>query len=651
MEALKDNNELLMTINSLQGIVDALDKVQAIIEFNLDGSIIRANDNFLNTLGYSLNEIQGKHHRMFCEDSYTSSLDYKNFWKKLGSGEFFTGEFKRLAKNGSEIWINASYNPVYDHHGNVVKIIKFATDISVSKRMNAEYEGKLAAISKAQAVIEFNLDGTILTANENFLVTLGYQLNEIEGKHHRMFCEPEYANSTDYKNFWSKLASGEFFTGEYKRLAKDGSEIWINASYNPIFDANGKPFKVVKFATNVTESKIRNADFEGQLKAIDVSQAVIEFNLDGTIIKANDNFLKTLNYSIEEIKGRHHRMFCEPAYTNSNEYTLFWKNLGEGKFDSGEYKRLGKGGKEIWINASYNPIFDVNGKVYKVVKYATDLTKEKEAYNNLVDTFEKAANEMAASSTQITSISESMASDAKTTFEMAQNASASASQVSAGVQNVSSSTEELSASIEDLSASSAKASSNSDKAKERANEAGKTINQLGKASEEIGNVIKVISSIAQQTNLLALNATIEAARAGDAGKGFAVVANEVKELAKQTAFATEDISNKIANVQESTQKAVIEVEGVTEIIEELNSIANTTAASVEEQSVTTKEVSRILMESSRGVENITDIIQNVSDSADKSSKAAEETLGASQRINEMSNQLRELVNQVKSKAV
>ncbi|MDX1496022.1 MAG: methyl-accepting chemotaxis protein, partial [Salinisphaeraceae bacterium] len=281
-----------------------------------------------------------------------------------------------VRKDGSDIWIQASYNPIFDESGKPCKVIKYATDITEQKQRNADYSGQLEAISKAQAVIEFELDGTIISANDNFLNALGYSLEEVKGQHHRMFVEPQERESSEYKLFWEKLGRGEYDAGEYRRITKDGSEIWIQASYNPIYDMNGKPFKVVKYATDITASKLQNADFSGQLEAISKAQAVIEFELDGTIRHANDNFLNALGYSLEEVKGKHHRMFVEPQEAESSEYKLFWEKLGRGEYDAGQYKRITKDGSEIWIQASYNPIYDMNGKPFKVVKYASDITEQ-----------------------------------------------------------------------------------------------------------------------------------------------------------------------------------------------------------------------------------------------------------------------------------
>jgi methyl-accepting chemotaxis protein len=376
----------------------ALDRAQAVIEFSLDGRILTANDNFLKTVGYSLAEIQGQHHGMFVDQSYRDSAEYRQFWERLGRGEYAAGEYRRVGKGGREIWIQATYNPILDLSGKPFKVVKFATDVTSQKLRNADFEGQIAAVGKAQAVIEFSLDGRIVTANDNFLKTVGYSLAEIQGQHHGMFVDPSYRDSTEYRRFWESLRRGEYASGEYKRFAKGGKEIWIQATYNPILDMSGKPFKVVKFATDVTSQKLRNADFEGQIAAVSKAQAVIEFSLDGRIVTANDNFLKTIGYDLAEIKGQHHSMFVDAAERDSVEYRRFWEKLGRGEFDTGQYRRLGKGGREIWIQASYNPIFDMNGKPFKVVKFATDVTADVVANKMLHQAVEQAQAVTAAAS-------------------------------------------------------------------------------------------------------------------------------------------------------------------------------------------------------------------------------------------------------------
>ncbi|EGH21058.1 methyl-accepting chemotaxis transducer/sensory box protein [Pseudomonas amygdali pv. mori str. 301020] len=364
----------------LHSLVAAIDRSQAMIEFDLEGNILRANTNFLDCVGYRLDEVQGRHHRMFCTPEHASSVEYATFWEKLGKGAFDEGQYKRLGKNGREIWLQATYNPVFDEQGNPFKVVKFATDVTQQRKTNAEYEGKVAAIDRSQGIIEFDLNGRVLNANENFLKVLGYRLDEIQGQHHRMFCEDDYLNSPAYRAFWAKLERGEYDSGEYKRIGKNGRELWISATYNPIFDfdPDGRPYKVVKFANDVTESRVRQAESAGKVTAIERSQAVIEFDLTGKVLHANRNFLAVFGYDLEEIVGEHHRMFCSEEFVSSLEYRELWEKLGRGEYDANEYKRKRKDGKEIWIQATYNPILDAQGKPYKIVKFALDVTVAKE---------------------------------------------------------------------------------------------------------------------------------------------------------------------------------------------------------------------------------------------------------------------------------
>lgn len=627
-------------------LVKILHQAQAVIEFTPTGTILEANGNFLQTMGYSTQEIQGKHHSMFVDETYRESPEYKSFWDDLRAGNPKVGEFCRQGKGGREIWLLGSYYPVIEN-GKVTRVVKFASDITESRMRKADTEGKLAAISRVQAVIEFDLQGNILQANENFLSVVGYSLEEIQGKHHSMFVEPEFSSSKEYADFWAALRSGQFKTAEYRRFGKGGKEVWIQASYNPIFDPNGRPCKVVKYAVDITEQKLKSADLEGQIAAIGRSQAVIEFDLHGKILNANENFLKVMGYSKSEIVGKHHSMFADAEFAKSPEYSEFWEALRAGEFRSSEFKRFGKGNKEVWIQASYNPIFDPSGRPYKVVKYASDITAQKRTQENLVDQLSMSATGLGAAADQLASVSSNLVATAEKGAADAETASAGADEVKTLSEASAAATEEMTASIGEISNSVQKAASSAGQAVSCAQEATETIKALAQRSLEVNQVVKLINSIAEQTNLLALNATIEAARAGEAGKGFAVVASEVKTLAKGTATATEEVSQKIRAIQEGTDKAVKAVSKIAEVIGEINDTSSTIASAIEEQSITTTEMSKTTSRVSGAAANIAINIGQLAQATENTTEAAEHTRASVKEITRLAAVLGDLVKALK----
>src|SRR5580658_3434004 len=380
-------------------------------------------------------------------------------------------------------------------------------------------------------------------------------------------------------------------------------------------------------------------DHAGQVAAIRKSQAVIEFNMDGTVVDANDNFLKAMGYALEEIKGRHHSMFVEEAYRQSVDYREFWARLNRGEYVAGEFMRLGKGGKEVWIQASYNPIMDLNGRPFKVVKYATDITAQVSTMQKVAET----AVNLSSAAEELTAVSQQMSANAEETSAQTKVVSSATLQVSQNLQTVATGAEEMGASIREIAKNATEAAKIATFAVKVAESANATVSKLGDSSTEIGQVIKVITSIAQQTKLLALNATIEAARAGEAGKGFAVVANEVKELAKETAKATEDISRKIEAIQTDTKAAVEAIGTISEVINQINGISSTIATAVEEQNATTNEMSRNISEAARGSGEITSNISGVTEAAASTTRGANHTQKAAEQLVETSRLLRDLV--------
>jgi methyl-accepting chemotaxis protein len=461
---------------------------------------------------------------------------------------------------------------------------------------------KLKTMYNSQAIIEFKMDGTIVTANQRFLDAMGYGLDEIVGRNHSLFIDPAEQASPQYREFWAALNRGEYQATEFRRIGKNGREVWIQGSYNPLIGANGKPFKVLKIATDITESKRRAADYEGQIKAIEKSQSIIQFALDGTILTANQNFVDAMGYRLDEIQGKHHSLFINPTDRASVGYREFWAALNRGEYQAAEYLRLGKGGREVWIQASYNPIFDAAGKPFKVVKFATDITNqihERERRAVLGRTIDTDLGQI------IGAIS--TANDQATRVANASNDTAT------NVQAMAAGAEELVASVQEIARQTANASGVTANSVEQAGRANGIMTELVDAAARIGQVIKLITGIASQTNLLALNATIEAARAGEAGRGFAVVATEVKALANQTRQATDEITVQIAQVQSATTEAAEAIGAISKTIGQINEIAGAIAAAVEEQDAVTREMSANMQVAADGVSTIsrgrTDIAQ------------------------------------------
>ncbi|HEX8594598.1 MAG TPA: methyl-accepting chemotaxis protein [Pseudomonas sp.] len=374
----------------------------------------------------------------------------------------------------------------------------------------AGFKGLIAALERSMAVVEFDLDGKVLRGNDNFLQLMGYRADELASKSHKDFCSPALIRSREYSDFWAQLRSGKFVSGTFQRINSRGQSLWLEASYNPVMDEQGKTFKVVKYALDVTAKVGQEAETQGKLTALDRAMAVIEFDLNGNVLVANDNFLQVMGYGLAELKGKQHRIFCEPSLVNSAEYTDFWRRLNAGEFFSGQFKRLAKHGRVVWLEATYNPVYDADGKLYKIVKFASDISERVEKF-------------------------ESDSRGASRAYHISAETEKVAEQ---GAQVIQETAREMRQIADNIGISA------------------RLVGQLGNRSEQITAIVNTIRGIADQTNLLALNAAIEAARAGDQGRGFAVVADEVRQLAGRTSRSTAEIAEMIGMILTETRDAV-----------------------------------------------------------------------------------------------
>ena len=544
---------------------------------------------------------------------------------------------------------------------------------------HAELEAQVAALHRVQAVIEFDLEGTILQANDNFLQTLGYTLEEIRGRHHSMFVDPEHVRSSAYREFWARLGRGEFDAGQYRRVGKGGREIWIQASYNPVFDSSGRPVKVVKFATDITAQQMQAADFAGQLAAINTSQAVIEFSLDGCILSANDNFLATTGYALEEVRGQHHSMFAEPEYARSAEYRQFWQKLGRGEYDAGQYRRLGKGGREIWIQASYNPIFDMNGRPFKVVKYATDISAQVRDAQALAAAVAQTREVVAAAQAGdlgrridagdktgaiaelcegINAMVETMGSVIGQIRVAADAVALGASEIATGNADLSQRTEQQAASLEETAVSlqgltgtvrqsaedARQASQLAGGAVDVAAQGGRVVSEvvttmslINASSRRIVDIISVIDGIAFQTNILALNAAVEAARAGEHGRGFAVVAGEIRSLSQRSASAAKEIKQLIDDSVDRVGTGTAQVESAGRTMQEI-------VDSVTRVDALIARISTGAQQQSESIGQINQAVEHIDQSTQQNAALVEEASAAARSMEEQATQLLQTVS-------
>ncbi|MBE1301000.1 MAG: PAS domain S-box protein [Alteromonadaceae bacterium] len=634
-----------------QGQLEAIHRVQAVAEYSTDGSLVTANQLFLDALGYSLSQIVGESHSIFLPKTNTSSEQEQEFWQELRSGNALSGEYKRITQSGEEVWFQATYNPVLGLDGNIVKIVEYASVITDHKKLINEFVGQADACDKALCMIEFDLNGIVTKANDNGINLINYAREDVVGKSWQALIDPLGLNGFEQDKLWGKLCAGDFDTGEYRLLSSDRKTVWVQGTWNPIKDLNGHPYKIILYCNDISEQAIEKQNSKGYFDAINRAQATIEFELDGTIKSANDLFLQTTGYELTEIVGQHHSMFVTEEYGQSEQYQSFWEQLRAGEFVQGEFQRVNKSGQDIWISATYNPIFNEDGKVVKVVKFASDITSRV----NAVLAVKKHLTRLAEGdlsqtidiefSPEYQELKDSSNHVVKRLAEIFASVNVSLADINTGSEELSANTDELhsrteiqASSIEEtavsmeqmtsLVKSNAEQSNASSESARETNkiakdsqqellEAVETMSEIREFSSKINEIIGIIDGIAFQTNLLALNAAVEAARAGEAGRGFAVVSAEVRNLALQTASSAKDIkeliqqnhekislgSEQVYQSGENIGQIVTKIEKLSEVINDFAVAADEQASGIEEINCAVASIENMVQQNATMVEH------------------------------------------------
>lgn len=610
----KDNK----LISDYKNQANALSKSHCVIEFELDGTIIDANANFLSLMGYTLKEIQGKNHGIFFESSFASSTEYQQLWKKISHGELNADECKQLDKKGKEIWLQIFYSLIEDEEGNSVRIIALSRNITETKINQlaevAEHKVLIDMLNMTSIISHSDLTGRITDINEKYIEVSQYSREELIGSPHSITRHPDMPKAL-FKQVWNTIGHGKIFRGVIKNRKKDGEPYYVDAVIAPIMGNKGKPRKYIGVRYEITELEIERQNIRGILAAIDASNAYIEFDTNGNVLMANKNFLQLLGYQAEEIVGKHHRIFVEPEMANSQDYIQFWKDLNAGKNKSDVFKRMTKSGGEVWIQAVYTPVLDEMGRVIKILKIATDITTQTLKnidYQNRVKGYSafirdvadgdlrqrvdtNGDNELSLIGNNLNTMVEGLTGITNQIDEASSTLLGTFSQIHAAVNTQASAASQQAAAVSEITSTleevRATSAQNLDKAKQLGKVAEKarfegdhgqkvlsqtissmevirgqveniaqTILALSEQTQQIREITEVVSSIAQQSKMLALNASIEAAKAGEAGKGFAVVAAEVKELAIQSQQSTVQVQKILQDIQRAADCAVMATE-------------------------------------------------------------------------------------------
>jgi methyl-accepting chemotaxis protein len=661
-----------------RGLVDALSRSQAVVEFAADGTILDANANFLNLFGYALDEIKGQNHALLLEPRYRSSPEYRMFWDGVARGETVHGQYKMVAKGGREVWLQASYT-----HADGERIVQIGLDVTEAANKAAadaaDLEIRTSVMNTTSIVSYANTKGEILSCNDKYVEISKYQRDELIGKGHNITRHPDMPKEV-FKEMWSTIGRGNIFRGIVKNRAKDGTPYYVDAVIAPIMGDNHKPKGYIGVRYDITDAEVERHNMRGLFAAINESFAYIEFDPSGTVISANPNFLNLMGYQLDEIKGRHHRTFVEAAESNSPRYAQFWSDLNAGKAFNDVFKRITKSGSEVWIQAVYSAVKDEVGRVVKVVKIATDVTAQvkatealKAAVKDTQDVVTAAkendlrhrvpldgkTGEIAQLCEGVNGLLDTMTGIISEVSESAQTLTTAAREIATGNTDLSQRTEEQAASLEETAASMEQLTNTVRQNAENAQQANKlassasdvamkggsvvaevvqTMDGITQASRKIADIIGVIDEIAFQTNILALNAAVEAARAGDQGRGFAVVAAEVRNLAQRSANAAKEIKGLISD-------SVAKVESGSRLVDTAGKTMEEIVQSVKRVTDIMAEISAASQEQRGGIEQVNNAVTQMDKVTQQNAALVEEAAAAAKSMEDQTNAMMEMVGQ------
>lgn len=624
VQNISERKTMVAELEDLRVRAEIINMTSIVSEADLKGDIVSINEKFVEISKYSREELIGQPHNTTRHPDMPKEV-FKELWSTIGRGRPFRGVIKNRAKDGTPYYVDAVIAPVMGPNGKPKKYIGVRYDITAAEIERQNAKGILSAIDNAFAYIEFTTDGQILTANENFSKIMGYRADEIVGKHHRMFVDKDHASSAAYADFWRDLKNGSCKSEVFRRIKRDGTEVWLQAVFAPVRDEMGRVSKIVKIATDVTQEKLRIADFEGQIAAVGRSQAVIEFELDGTIRHANENFLNAVGYTLDEIKGKHHSIFVDPTEVNSTAYRSFWDDLRAGKFQAATYKRVGKGGREVWIQATYNPNFDLNGRPNKIVKYATDITAARKLEIEMAESQRRVEAEeherreqerrhAEEQSRKVAVILESVNAVADGRFDIVipDLGSDSIGQVAAALQQAVTAVQAALTEVRDVAGTVSSAAEQLSEASREITAGAQTqassLEETASSLEEITSTVKQNSDNAQQARQLANGSRDIAERGGSVVSDAVQAMGEINQSSKKIADIITTIdeiafqTNLLAlNAAVEAARAGEQGRGFAVVAAEVRNLAQRSASAA-------KEIKTLIQDSVRKVENGTDLV-------------------------------------------